>query len=141
MLLMVLDLGVFLDYGHWRYSPVLLQPALQGFGTAVYVAVTVWQIWTDSCLARYFNKNHRLLIPMNEGPYRYVRHPRYGAAIIGKVATALIFGSLLGWILVFAWGAILLNKIEVEEMYLRRAFGPPYESYARDRAKVIPGIY
>lgn len=141
MLLMALDLVVFLDYGHWRLAPWLAQPVLQTIGLSLYIAVTLWQIWTDAYLARYFNKAQAPLVPMNHGPYRYVRHPRYGAAIVGKVAMAMIFGSLLGWLLVIAWGLLLLNKIEVEERHLRKVFGPPYDSYARTTAKVIPGIY
>ena len=78
---------------------------------------------------------------MNYGPYRYVRHPRYAAAIIGKVAMALVFGSLFGWLLMIAWEFLLLKKIEVEEKHLRKMFGSPYESYAQTTAKVIPGIY
>ncbi len=141
MILMALDLIVFLDYGHWQLTPWLARPALQIVGLLLYLAVTVWQIWTDAYLARYFDKMHAALEPMNHGPYRYVRHPRYGAAIAGKVAMALIFGSLFGWLLMIAWGLLLLNKIEVEEKHLRKMFGSPYESYARNTAKVIPGIY
>jgi protein-S-isoprenylcysteine O-methyltransferase Ste14 len=141
MVLMALDLAVFLDYGHWRFTPWLARPALQIVGLALYLAVTLWQIWTDAYLANYFNETQTPLVPMNRGPYRYVRHPRYGAAIVGKIAMALTFGSLFGWLLVFAWGLLLLNKIEVEEKHLRKMFGVPYESYARTTAKVIPGIY
>ena len=141
MLLMAFDLIVFLDYGHWRLTPWLLQPGLREIGLSLYMAVTVWQIWTDAYLARYFRKNQAPLAPMKHGPYRYVRHPRYGAAIVGKVAMAMIFGSLFGWLLVAAWGFLLLNKIEVEEKHLRKVFGSPYESYAQTTAKVIPGIY
>jgi protein-S-isoprenylcysteine O-methyltransferase Ste14 len=78
---------------------------------------------------------------MNVGPYRFVRHPRYAAAIVGKVAMALTFASLFGWLLAIAWGFLLLNKIAVEEKYLRHLFGARYELYARNTAKVIPGIY
>ncbi len=141
MVLMALDLIVFLDYGHWQLTPWLTQPALQLSGLLLYLVITVWQIWTDAYLARYFDKMQTALEPMNYGPYRYVRHPRYAAAIVGKVAMALIFGSLFGWIVMIAWGLLLLNKIEVEERHLRRMFGSPYESYARTTAKVIPGIY
>jgi protein-S-isoprenylcysteine O-methyltransferase Ste14 len=141
MVLMALDLVVFLDYGHWRFTPWLARPSLQSVGLALYLAVTIWQIWTDDYLARYFNKSQIPLVPMNRGPYRYVRHPRYGAAIVGKVALALTFASLFGWLLVIAWGLLLLNKIEVEERHLRKLFGVPYESYSRTTAKVIPGIY
>ena len=141
MCLMGLDLLVFLDYGHWRFSPWLAHPVLQIAGLALYLAVCIWQIWTDGYLARYFNQSDVPLVPMNRGPYRIVRHPRYTAAILGKVAMALIFGSLFGWLLVVGWGLLLLNKIEVEEKHLRGLFGAPYETYARTTAKVIPGIY
>jgi protein-S-isoprenylcysteine O-methyltransferase Ste14 len=141
MLLMALDLVVFLDYGHWRLAPLLLRPGLHTIGLALYLAVTSWQIWTDAYLARYFEKNYAPLVPMNRGPYRYVRHPRYGAAIVGKIAMAMIFGSLFGWLLVVAWGLLLLHKIEVEEKHLRKTFGMPYDAYAHTTAKVIPGIY
>jgi protein-S-isoprenylcysteine O-methyltransferase Ste14 len=140
MFLMALDLVVFLDYGHWRLTPWLVRPALQGIGLALYFAVTLWQAWTDAYLARYFTQGEALA-PMNRGPYRYVRHPRYAAAIVGKVAMALTFASLFGGLLVVAWGLLLLNKIAVEEKHLRELFGPRYESYARTTAKVIPGIY
>jgi protein-S-isoprenylcysteine O-methyltransferase Ste14 len=141
MVLMVLDLLVFVDYGHWRFTPLLIRPSLQVMGLALYSAVTIWQIWTDSYLARYFDKTQKPLLPMNVGPYHYVRHPRYGAAIAGKIAMAMTFGSLFGWLLVAPWAFLLLNKIEVEEKHLRKLFGSPYQSYAQTTAKVIPGIY
>jgi protein-S-isoprenylcysteine O-methyltransferase Ste14 len=141
MILMALDLLVFLDYGHWQFTPWLARPLLQIAGLGIYVIVTFWQIWTDSYLARFFNQNQQLFPPMSQGPYRYVRHPRYAAAIVGKFAMALTFASLLGWLLAVAWGMLLLNKIVVEEKHLRRLFGARYESYARTTAKVIPGLY
>jgi len=141
MCLMALDLVVFLDYGHWRLASWLAHPALQVVGLALYLAVTVCQIWTDAYLARHFTQAETPLVPMNHGPYRYVRHPRYAAAIVGKVAMALTFASIFGWLLVIAWGLLLLNKIAVEEKHLRELFGPRYESYARTTAKIVPGIY
>jgi|SRR5580704_2541258 protein-S-isoprenylcysteine O-methyltransferase Ste14 len=141
MFLMALDLFVFLDYGHWRFAPWLVRPALQSWGLALYLAVTAWQIWTDACLARYFNQSKIPLVPMNRGPFRYMRHPRYAAAMIGKIAMALIFASVLGWTLAVAWGVLLLNEITIEERHLRKLFGSSYDSYAHSTAKVIPGIY
>jgi protein-S-isoprenylcysteine O-methyltransferase Ste14 len=141
MVLMALDLTVFLDYGHWRLTPWLAHPALQTAGVILYIVVTFWQIWTDSYLARYFDQYHQAPEPMKVGPYRYVRHPRYASAIAGKVAMALIFASVAGWVLVIAWSLLLLNKIAIEEKHLRKLFGVPYELYARTTAKVIPGIY
>jgi hypothetical protein len=104
MFLMGLDLLVFLDYGHWRFSPSLEQPAL-------YLAVMLWQICPDAYLAGYFRQGERSLAPMSHEPYQYVGHPRYAAAIVGKVAMALTFASLFGWLLVIAWALLLLNWI------------------------------
>jgi protein-S-isoprenylcysteine O-methyltransferase Ste14 len=141
MFLMALDLLVFLDYGHWQRTPWLARPALQASGLALYLAVTIWQIWTDGYLAKYFNQSEPQPVPIDRGPYRYVRHPRYAAAIAGKIAMALTFASIFGWALVIAWGLLLLKKIEIEEKHLRQIFGLSYESYARATAKVIPGVY
>jgi protein-S-isoprenylcysteine O-methyltransferase len=141
MLLMALDLVVFLDYGHWQLTSWLAKPALQATGVVMYLAIALWQIWTDAYLARHFNQSEPPFVPMNSGPYRYVRHPRYAAAIVGKVAMALTFASLFGWLSVVAWSLLLLNKIAVEEKHLRQLFGIRYESYAQTTAKVIPGIY
>jgi protein-S-isoprenylcysteine O-methyltransferase Ste14 len=141
MVLMALDLVVFLDYSHWRLTPWLVRPVLQSIGVVIYIAVTFWQMWADSYLARYFNRNQQPLLPMNNGPYRYVRHPRYAAAIIGKIAMALIFASAFGWLLAIAWGMLLLNKIAIEEEHMRKVFGWQYDSYSRTTARLIPGIY
>jgi protein-S-isoprenylcysteine O-methyltransferase Ste14 len=141
VLLMLAELTVFLDYGHWRLAPFLAQHFLQALGLALYMGVAIFQMWTDAYLAGHLGKGQPEPLPMHRGPYRFVRHPRYVAAIIGKVALALIFASLLGWIMVLAWGAFLLRKIEMEEAHLRTLFGRGYEAYQQKTAKVLPGIY
>ena len=141
VVLMLADLTVFLDYGHWRLVPSLEGPLLQGLGLALYVGVALWQMWTDECLAKYFRQTSPEPLPINRGPYRYVRHPRYAAAIAGKVALALVFASVLGWMLVLAWGALLVRKVRVEETHLMKSFGRSYEAYRQRTARLFPGIY
>jgi protein-S-isoprenylcysteine O-methyltransferase Ste14 len=141
MFLMAADLVVFLDYGHWQLVPGLKQPWLQSLGLGLYVAVAIWQTWTDTYLAMYFNQENPEIVPMDHGPYRYVRHPRYSAAIVAKVAFALALASVLGWVLAAAWAILLLRKIAVEEAHLRSVFGSTYEAYSRRTARVLPGIY
>ena len=139
--LMMLDLTIFLDYGHWRLVPELRQPVLQSFGLALYLATSIWQVWTDVYLARFFNRKEPEMPPMARGPYRYVRHPRYSAAIVAKVALALTLASVFGWLLAIVWSVILLRKIGIEELHLRTVFGSKYEAYSQTTAKIIPGIY
>jgi protein-S-isoprenylcysteine O-methyltransferase Ste14 len=78
---------------------------------------------------------------MDCGPYRYVRHPRYAAAIVARLALALTLASFLGWLLAAVWMVILLRQIAVEELHLRTMFGSSYEAYSQTTAKVLPGIY
>jgi protein-S-isoprenylcysteine O-methyltransferase Ste14 len=141
VVLMALDLTVFLDYAHWHLWVVLDRPFLQAGGLTLYAAAMAWQIWTDSHLGRFFATGPREWVPMRNGPYRFVRHPRYAAALAGKVAFALIFANGLGWLMVLAWAMLFLRKVEVEEAHLRRIFGPGYEAYQQTTAKLLPGIY
>jgi len=139
--LMVADLAVFLDYGHWRLVPALEQPLLQTLGLALYLAVAIWQIWTDTYRARYFSQENRKAVPMDHGLYLYVRRPRYAAAIVAKAAVALALASVLGWVLVAACTIVMLRKIAIEEAHLRNVFGTRYEDYSQRTAKALPGIY
>lgn len=141
MILMALDLAVLLDYAHWHLWALLERPILQACGLALYAGAMAWQMWTDSLLARFFAGGPQEGELMSNGPYRFVRHPRYSAALAGKVAFALIFANGLGWLMVLAWGALLLRKVEVEEAHLRRLFGRGYEAYQQTTAKLLPGIY
>lgn len=141
MVLMVSDLLVFLAYGRWHPLRVLEHPVLQGLGLGLYSVVIVWQAWTDGYLANYFERQESLPLPMNRGPFRFIRHPRYAAAMLGKVALALAFASAIAWFLAAAWMYLLIRKISIEEAHLRTVFGPTYEAYSRKTARVFPGIY
>ncbi len=141
MMLMALDLMVLLDYAHGHLWSLLEQPVLQACGLTLYAGAMAWQMWTDNHLAKFFAGGQQEAVLMSEGPYRFVRHPRYAAALAGKVAFALIFANGLGWLMVLAWGEVLLRKVEVEEAHLRRLFGRGYETYQQATAKLLPGIY
>lgn len=141
ILFMICDLTVFLDYGHWHIVPALERPPLQGLGLGLYFVSVAWQIWTDSYLARHFKDGRSGEGPTVVGPFRHIRHPRYGAAILGKIALAIVFASLPGWILLLPWMLLLLNKVKAEETHLRRIFGARYEAYARKTSRLLPGVY
>jgi len=141
ILLMLGDLLVFLDYGHWHLMPSLEGPALQSLGLGLYLLAVAWQIWTDSYLARHFNGDDFREAPTIVGPFRTVRHPRYAAALLGKIALALVFASLMGWLLLLPWTLLLLNKVRAEEVHLRKIFGSRYDAYAQRTARLVPGVY
>jgi protein-S-isoprenylcysteine O-methyltransferase Ste14 len=141
LVLSVADLVVFFDYGHWRLTPALEQPALQIAGLVLYVLTFAWFLWTDPYLARHFAAgldNRRLIAA---GPFRWVRHPRYLGVLATHVAFALAMASVLAWGLLLLWVIVLVVRIGREEAHLRQVFGAEYEEYSRRTARLLPGIY
>ena len=67
------------------------------------------------------------------GPYGFVRNPMYLGAILALLGAALYWtsASLLVYALGFA-ACCHLFVVAFEEPYLRRTFGPPYETYCRN---------
>ena len=71
------------------------------------------------------------------GPYRYVRHPMYAAALL------LVWACVLGhWSVVNALAgavvtAVIAARIPVEEQLLRTRY-PEYEAYAARTRRLVP---
>lgn len=141
LLLMACELLVFLDYGHWHILPILKRPALQSAGLVLYVAAAAWQCWSDVYLARFFESSTSGPTPISDGPFRYIRHPRYAGAIVAKLASALTLASVLGWFCLLAWAILLIRQTESEEIHLSSVFGSRYQEYATHTARLLPGIY
>ena len=75
------------------------------------------------------------------GPFRCIRHPYYAGAMMQTVAVAIIFVSAVGWLLVMFWWILILRQVRLEEAQLHKLFGYDYQAYARQTARVVPGIY
>ena len=78
---------------------------------------------------------------ISTGPYRCVRHPMYGTAVIFVVGTTLLLGSWYGLLL----GPILVVALAfraVQEERLLRAELPGYDAYKeRVRYRLIPYVW
>jgi protein-S-isoprenylcysteine O-methyltransferase Ste14 len=135
------DLAVFLDYGHWHLVPGLRRPYLQALGLLLYVAAALWMRWTKRFLSMAFADNRVQPTLTQSGPFRHVRHPYYAGALLEKIAAALVFASAAGWLLIVPWSFLLLRQIRLEETHLRALFGPEYDAYARQTARLVPRIY
>ncbi len=140
-LLSVGDFLVFLDYGHWHLTPALREGVLQSVGLLLSILAIAWLGWTDAHLARHFAEAPAVQRIMREGPFRYVRHPRYAGILAVRLAFALVFSSPVGWALVIAWTIVLLRRIHLEEGYLRQRFGREYDAYANQMPRLVPGVY
>jgi len=141
VVLSIVDLAVYLDYGHWNLTPRLQWPPLQAFGLVLHFTVAVCNRWTSRYLRAAFANNDVRPTLMRSGPYAYIRHPTYAGAMLQRVAEPLVFGSVVAWVLAVPWWVLLLRQVRIEEVHMRKLFGQEYEDYARQTAKLLPGVF
>ncbi len=135
------DLLVFLDYGHWHLARGLAQHIFQGSGIALDAIAVAWLLWADTYLARHFRGALSQRVVMQDGPFHYVRHPRYAGTLAIRIAFALVFASVIAWLLALAWLLVLLRRIRLEERHLQELFGGDYGAYRRRTPRLLPGVY
>lgn len=78
---------------------------------------------------------------VTSGPYRFIRHPGYAAAVVGAVSTPLLFGS--GWTFPLAGlvAALFVVRTKLEDDVLRAEL-PGYSTYAKKTLRrLVPFIW
>jgi protein-S-isoprenylcysteine O-methyltransferase Ste14 len=73
-----------------------------------------------------------------EGIYARIRHPRYTAMIAAVAGACILAGTRFAWITGFAWLALVLTSIFLEERELKQRFGAIYLDYARRVPRFVP---
>ena len=100
--------------------------------------------WAQVRLGRQFSvqvtlqEDHALI---TDGPYRFLRHPRYLGIILFSTGISMIFRSAAGLGLVVLITAVLIWRIVDEETLLHRQFGEAWEVYRRRTRRLVPWIY
>jgi protein-S-isoprenylcysteine O-methyltransferase Ste14 len=100
--------------------------------------------WSVKVLDKQFSvevtvqQNHQLI---TQGPYQYVRHPRYLGIIIFFTGVSLTFRSWLCLILVLATLGVLIWRIIDEEKLMHAEFKRDWETYKLRTYALLPFIY
>jgi protein-S-isoprenylcysteine O-methyltransferase Ste14 len=126
---------------HWSHLPVWLQVG----GAVILVAsfplffLTFRENSFLSPMVRIQQDRGQTVI--SSGPYHYVRHPMYAAALLFVFGTALLLGSGVGLI----YGLILVGMIAIravlEERTLRKEL-PGYDTYMKQvKYRLIPYVW
>ena len=132
-----------LDAGRFHWSGVPAWAVLSGYvGVLAGIAVTGWAQAVNPFFepgVRIQSERHQRVIDI--GPYRFVRHPGYIAALFLFFGMALALGSF--WALVpAALAAVLLVLRTSWEDQLLRAELPGYDDYSRRvRWRLVPGVW
>lgn len=74
------------------------------------------------------------------GPYRFVRHPMYGAVLVFALGCCAGYGTPWRWFALAALAAVLRVKAGVEECGMA-ALHPGYAEYARTRKRFVPFVW
>jgi protein-S-isoprenylcysteine O-methyltransferase Ste14 len=133
-----LDVGRF----HWSDS---VAPGLQIAGLAIFaiaLALIVWAMKTNrffsSVIRLQEDRGHELV---TAGPYRWVRHPGYIAALMFCLSSGIALGSWLSLLPAAPCVPLLLNRTVAEDRFLKKNL-KGYSAYAESvRYRLLPGIW
>ena len=150
--------GIILIAGIWIGNAVAFNvafdsPALAIFwdrtllfwsGIFLMLAGVAFRWYAIHVLGQYFSvviaiqPGHKVV---EDGPYRYVRHPSYSGALITLLGIGLVLGNWLS-LLALVFFAVLGYgyRIFVEERVLQEAFGDSYRDYMKRTKRIIPFV-
>lgn len=118
---------------------------LRWLGVGCAALGTLLRIWAMVTLGRYYT---RTLVTTSDqrvvqrGPYRYIRHPGYLAALLIWGGAAVASGSAIATVLVFALLIVAYGyRIRNEERMLIESLGTEYSDYCRRTWRLVPLIY
>jgi protein-S-isoprenylcysteine O-methyltransferase Ste14 len=103
-------------------------------------ALTLWTFrWlgknlTDTVVTR---QQHTLVV---RGPYRWVRHPFYDAAVLLTVAMSVIAANWFLFVTGVAACGLLVARTRIEEHHLVARFGDSYRAYMDRTGRFLPRI-
>ena len=126
----------------WSASQPLWVPLLAAILFSLGWAFGLWAMTVN----RFFSKVVRIQHErghhvIQEGPYRFVRHPGYVGAIIQNLTTAVILGSWWAMIPAGVGSVIMILRTALEDRTLQNEL-EGYAGYSGHvRFRLIPGIW
>lgn len=112
---------------------------------AGFVASMGLRWWAIAHLGRFFTVNVAIAadqVVVDDGPYRWVRHPSYTGALLAFLFYALYAGHWIALLIVMApITAAFLQRIRIEEAALSAGLGEPYRAYMRRTKRLVPFVF
>jgi len=109
------------------------------------LAGIVLRIWAIVHLGKFFTvdvgiqQGHHVV---QDGPYRFVRHPSYLGSMLALTGLACLTFNWLGFLIILVCSLVAYSlRISVEEKVLFENLGEDYRRYAERTKRLIPGIF
>ncbi len=133
-----------LDVGRFEWSPrlplVVYVISYLAFIFSIYLYS--WAMWVN----KWFSSTVRIQKDrdqqvVQDGPYRYVRHPGYVGGILMAISTSLVLGSVWGLIPAGFVVILLIIRTYLEDITLQKEL-PGYAKYTQKvRYRLIPSVW
>jgi protein-S-isoprenylcysteine O-methyltransferase Ste14 len=127
------------------HSRWLFGPWSSWLGAVLAVGGTLFRQWAILTLGRYFTRSVRVSSDqtvVQDGPYRWVRHPSYTGAVLAAAGVGLALGNALSLAcLLLALLPAFGYRIHIEEDALVSALGEPYLAYRARTKRLIPFVW
>jgi protein-S-isoprenylcysteine O-methyltransferase Ste14 len=137
--------GAFLVNPRWTDFAAVDLPAWLRFGGvplgALGVALFAWMFRHLGLNVTSTSTPRAAATLVTSGPYHWVRHPMYLAALILLGATSLLTTN---WVVAVCGGAacgLLIARSRIEERRLEEKFGDAYRDYQRRTGRFFPRIF
>lgn len=149
ILIISLYAGIFLglntSFAARQFAIPWNRTLLFGIGIFLILAGEAFRWYAISVLGKFFTNVISIQTGqtvIENGPYRYIRHPSYSGAILSFLGFGL---ALTNWL---SLGLIILAtilgyiyRVHVEEQVLVEGLGQPYRNYMQHTKRFIPFIY
>jgi protein-S-isoprenylcysteine O-methyltransferase len=126
----------------WANLPAL--EALRPAWLALFIAALGLRWWAIVHLGRFFTVNVAIAkdqVVIDDGPYRYVRHPSYTGALLAFLAYALYVGHWIWLVMMMVpISMAFARRIAIEEAALSAGLGEPYRAYMRRTKRLVPFV-
>jgi protein-S-isoprenylcysteine O-methyltransferase Ste14 len=119
-------------------------PAIRWIGLVLFGLGIGFVFWSGVSLGKLYSgdvtlqDDHHLV---TNGPYRWVRHPRYTGSILMGFGLSLTFNSWIGLVASMILIGVVLYRIKDEEALMKEAFGKEWEVYCERTHRLIPFVY
>ena len=134
-----------LDPTHIALEHGWLLSLIEVIGLLLYIAGFALMCWALLTLGRFYQLGGSA--PRSEdrmvtaGPYRFIRHPMYAAALSISLGLSLLIQSAAFFVVFLIYVALMFGLIPLEEQELQKAYGDRYQEYRRKTKMLIPAIY
>lgn len=132
--------GTFIGNGYLYLQPVALQLWLQTLVVALIIIAATLGAFVIFWLGRSFSVMAEARNLVTSGPFSVVRHPLYGAEVIGSVAMLIQYFGWAALGLFLAFVATQVARTVFEEQILSETF-EDYRDYKSRTARFIPYIF